>query len=199
MELKRILLLLGVLLTAFSVKAQEKYFECTPSGMKLSEAKAVINMGGTNAARLEKKLFDYIAARKYEYKSWLSSPGKIVYRSFIKFCSKEECLADIYAVVWIHVYIDSGQIQVKHTENLYSGVWGAELEINKSDDVVSRNDVPFGEFAFSNSESFRVGYLESPYYFDRKGTFYISNAKTKEKLEAGFDNLLADMISFLKN
>ena len=151
-------------------------------------------------------IHQYIKARP-QLKIDSENSTYLYYRDFATICTMEKCMANLVALTYINIAPENGNVKVNLgiTSKIYSTIFGAKLNINPDDIVVSENDVPFNEYVFSQGanqkkspifqtvKELKLAYPES--IFDSQGK--IVNPANKATIENFYNGYVEDLKKFL--
>lgn len=167
--MRRLLLIPMIFISLVSAIAQESYFDCDQLGVRPVFGGIHIRVPGMSKQAIAKRLMSFIQENHFEYKPFYSNDRVIAFRDFAFIGKKDVCGADIIAKNIFFLSYDSGIVNVSVEPEIFSSIHGAELIINKNDDVASKNDVPFGHYEFQVAKQYVDVYPEAIYSFDKRG------------------------------
>jgi hypothetical protein len=211
----KILTVLAFLLISVSAYSQEKYFEIVLAhdsyGLMVkpidNKKEIILSYNGKTQKQLMVAVQKYIKERP-RLKIDSENSNYVYYRDFATICTMEKCMADLVALTYINIAPENNgtlKVSLGLTSKIFSSIFGAKLNLNPDDIVVSDNDVPFNEYVFvqpadqKKSPIFKIikeaklAYPES--IFDSKGK--IINPINKTLIEKFYDGYVADLKNYL--
>lgn len=210
----KILSIIGFLLISALAHSQEKYFEIVLAkdsyGLMIkpldNKKEIILSYSGKTQKQLMVAIHQYLKERP-QLKIDSENSTYLYYKDFATICTIEKCMADLVALTYINIAPENGNIKVNLgvASKIYSTVFGAKLNINPDDIVVSENDVPFNEYVFIQTENqkksaiyqtvkeLKLAYPES--IFDAQGK--IVNPTNKATIENFYNGYVADLKKFL--
>ena len=177
--MRRLLLIPVFFLSLVSVMGQESYFDCDALGVRPVFGGIHIRIPVMSKEAIGQRLMSFIRENHFEYKPFYSTDRVIVFRDFSFIGKKDVCGADIIAKNIFFLSYDSGIVNVRVDPEIFSSIHGAELVINKNDDVASKNDVPFGHYEFQVAKQYVDVYPEAIYSFDKRGNLKLERPEVR--------------------
>lgn len=196
--MKKILVLIFLVSIFETTFGQESNFNCDEVSVYLNKKSVPFNVAKLSKQEIEKRIMSFIQSKKYILKPFYSNENVISFRDFTTICETKTCGSNLIAKNIFNVHYEKGLANVSADCQIYSSFFGGELVINNNDDVVSKNDVPFGLYEFSIPEQYAKEYPESIYTFNKKGKTKIKNPEIQKIILDFYNQYIIDMKSYLE-